>query len=196
MSSRRTRTRLAVESLEGRLALTATAAPVNPTLAVLTAFTHAFLSKFGQPNYNPALDLNHNGQIGQTDAELLLKALPPISPKIPLQLRVALAPEDQFNGPHGAISGGATFNMNPTVIGHTTPGSLVLTGTGTLDLKLGFKAVVADAQGNFSVQVPMSNGINQFDLLVLDPFGHQTRRAFPILWLGFGRFAASHPKNT
>jgi hypothetical protein len=199
MSPTRSRARLSFEVLEDRRALSASlaaaAAPVNNTLATLTAFTKAYLSHVGQPNYNPAFDLNHNGQIGQTDARLLLRSLPPLSPKIPLKLFVALAPQDRVNPPHPTNSGGVTFSMNPTVIGHTTPGALIFTGTGTLDLKLRGPAYVADAQGNFSIPVKMSNGINQFDLLAVDPYGQQTLFAFPIRWLGFSQYEATHPIN-
>ena len=99
-------------------------APVNRTLAVLTALSKAYLSHVGQPNYNPAFDLNHNGQIGQDDAKLLLRSLPPLSPKIPLKLYVALAPQDQVaRAHHPAELGRASRTARtPTILGHTTPG--------------------------------------------------------------------------
>src|SRR5438445_407833 len=34
-------------------------------------FVQAYDSKLGDKNYNPAADLNHNGQVGQGDARLL-----------------------------------------------------------------------------------------------------------------------------
>jgi hypothetical protein len=54
---------------------------------------------------------------------------------------------------------------------------------------------VADAQGNFSIKVKMSDGINELDLQAVDPYGQQTLRAFPILWLGFAKYESAHPKN-
>ena len=68
--------RLSFDDLEERLALstspTATVLPAGNTITVLNEFATSYLSKVGDPNYNPAFDLNHNGQIGQTDAKLLL----------------------------------------------------------------------------------------------------------------------------
>ena len=198
MSSNRARARLSLDVLEERLALSAVSpsAAVGNTLAVLTAFTRAYQSHSGEANYDPALDLNHNRQVGQEDGKRLLRTLPPLSPNIPLKLVVSLAPQDRIKGHHPANSGGVTFDKTPSVIGHTTPGSLVFTGTGTVDLKLRGPAFVADAAGNFSVPVKLNDGINQFDLLVVDAYGHQTLRAFPILWLGFGPYEAAHPTKT
>ena len=118
-----------------------------------------------------------------------------MSPKIPIALDVTLAPEDKVRSHVPTNSGGVTYSKTPTVVGHTTPGALIFTGTGTLDLKLRGPAVVADAQGNFSVKVKMSDGINQFDLEAVDPFGQQKLRAFPILWIGFAKFESNHPIN-
>ena len=118
MSTTRTRRRLTLEVLEERLALStthgvhiatsaqheskesaiATTIPPGNTLTVLNEFTKYYPSVAGEPNYNPAFDLNHNGQIGQTDGRILLHSLPPLSPKIPLTLNVALAPQDQVHG--------------------------------------------------------------------------------------------------
>ncbi len=198
MTSRRAKTRLSLERLEDRLALSAVAstpAQVANTLAELTAFTKAYQSHPGEANYNPALDLNHNNQIAQVDGVLLLHALPPLSPNIPLGLDVAVAPQVAARGSHGTVSGGATFNKTPTILGRTTPGALIFTGTGTVDLKLRGPAYVANAQGDFSVKLNLTAGINQFDLKVVDAYGHQTLRAFPILWLGFGKYEAEHPTN-
>ena len=50
-------------------------------------------------------------------------------------------------------------------------------------------------QGNFSLKVKLSDGINQFDFQAVDPYGQQTLRAFPILWLGFAKYESDHPKN-
>lgn len=216
MWSKRAKTRLTLEVLEDRLALSGVAAratavvgvappsdvmpvppaPVNNTLVVLTAFSNAYLSHVGESNYNPAFDLNHNGQIGQTDGKLLLDSLPPLSPRIPLKLSVAIAPRDRVHGHHPTNSGGVTFSRIPTVIGHTTPGSLIFTGTGTLDLKIRRPVIVADANGNFAVKVRQSDGINQLNFLAVDAYGHQKLFAFPVLWLGFGKYEAAHPAKT
>jgi hypothetical protein len=215
MSTTRLRRRPTLEVLEERLALStthgvhiatsarheskgsavATTIPPGDTLTVLNEFTKYYPSVSGEPNYNPAFDLNHNGQIGQSDGRILLHSLPPLSPKIPLNLEVTLAPEDKVTGHVPTNLGGVTYSKDPTVVGHTTPGALIFTGSGTLDVKLRGPAVVANAQGNFSLKVKMSDGINQFDLQVVDPYGQQTLRAFPILWLGFAKYENAHPRN-
>jgi hypothetical protein len=215
MSTTRARRRLTLEVLEERWALstvhgvhhttpaqyeskrsvTAATIPPGSTLTVLNEFTKYYPSVAGEPKYNPAFDLNHNGQIGQTDGKILLHSLPPLSPKVPITLNVALAPPDQVQSDVPTNLGGVTYSKNPTVVGHTTPGSLVFTGTGTLDLKLRGPAVVANAKGDFSIKVKMSDGINQFDLQAVDPYGQQTLRAFPIRWLGFAKYASAHPRN-
>jgi hypothetical protein len=165
------------------------------TLQALTGFTRAYPSKKGQKNFNPAYDVNHNNQVGQTDGHILLDNLPPLSKKIPLVLNVALAPIDRVAGPVPQNSGGVTYSKDPLVIGHTTPGALIYTGTGTLDFKLRGKAVVADAQGNFSFKVELTNGINSLALQAVDAYGQHTLRAFPILWLGFAKYESEHPTN-
>lgn len=215
MFSRTRRCRPGIEGLEQRLVLSAAtlsqaAAPSNPpvipgppiagadnpTLVTLEAFSRAFLSYAGQPRFNAALDLNHNGQIGQDDGRLLLRSLTPLSRNMPLKLSVALAPADRAKGPVPTNSGGVTHNRFPTVEGYTTPGALVFVGTGTLDLKLHTAAVVADANGFFSLKVTMADGINQLDLQAVDAYGHQNLRAFPILWLGFAQYQNAHPRRT
>ena len=187
-----------LEGLEYRLtqsAATSAGAAVN-TLAILQAFVKAYGSHVGQPNYNPAFDLNHNDQIGQVDGRRLLHTLPPLSPRIPISLNVTLAPQDKARGHVPTNLGGVTYSKEPAVLGHTTPGALVFTGSGTLDLKLRGPAVVADARGNFSIKVDLTNGINQLNLQAVDPYGQQTLLAFPIYWLGFARYANAHPRRT
>jgi hypothetical protein len=195
-----------VEGLERRLEL-ATTSPIRPgppgvgtgsgTLAVLEAFSASYSSTLGQPNYNPAFDLNHNGQIGQDDAKLLLRALPPVGLRAPLTISVTLAPQDKARGHVPTNLGGVTHSMDPLVLGHTSPGALVFTGAGTLDAKLRGPVLVADADGNFSAFVRQSDGINQLDFRAVDAYAQQSPfRAFPILWLGFARYEAAHPRRT
>ena len=166
------------------------------TLAVLEAFSRAYPSRFGDPKYNPAFDLNHNGRVGQDDGRLLLRSLAPLSPRVPLTLSVTLAPQDKARGPVPKNSGGVTHSKEPTVLGHTTPGALIFTGTGTVDLKLRGAAFVADANGNFSFKDDLSDGINQLDLQAVDSYGRQTLRAFPIYWLDFAKYENAHPAKT
>lgn len=211
-TSDRRRCRPALEGLENRLVLariTAAAVgtfPVIPgppgagtetgTLAVLTAFQKAYLSHLGDPNYNPAFDLNHNGQIGQDDARILLHTLPPVSPKIPLTLRVTLAPQDKVKGHVPTNLGGVTPNRVPTVLGHTMPGALIFTGAGTVDWKLRDPLLVADADGNFSMKFVNADGINQLDFQVITPYDQSFRLSFPIYWTRFAQYENAHPRKT
>jgi hypothetical protein len=189
------------DGLEPRLTQSAAtpaldATTTQGTLAVLQAFTEHYPSRLGNANYDPAFDLNHNGQIGQEDGKLLLRRLPPFSPLIPLNVQVTLAPADQAHGPLPKNSGGVTHHRKVTVLGHTTPGALIFTGTGTIDVKLRGPAYVADAQGNFQVPLTMKDGINQFDVQAVDAYGRQRLRAYPIYWLDFAAYEIAHPKKT
>jgi hypothetical protein len=194
MATSRTRYQLKLEDLEERLTLSTahplrveTSIPAGDTITVLDEFAKAYLTRVGDPNYNPAFDLNHNSQIGQDDGRLLLHSLPPVGKRIPLTLTVALSPQDKARGHVPQNSGGVTHSQNPIVLGHTTPGAIIFTGTGTLDLKLRGPVLVADAHGNFSYTDHLTDGINQLDFQAVDPYGHQTLRAFPIYWLDFGK---------
>ena len=196
MSESHKRCRPDLESLEPRLTLSGTAGGGRDTIAVLEAFTRAYPSRFGDSKYNPAFDLNHNGRVGQDDGRLLLRSLAPVSQRVPLTLSVTLAPQDKARGPVPKNSGGVTHSKEPTVLGRTTPGALIFTGTGPVDLKLQGPAFVADARGDFSFKDDLKDGINQLDLQAVDPYGRQTLRAFPIYWLDFARYENAHPAKT
>jgi hypothetical protein len=190
------RRRLTLEGLELRLALsTTTAAAATETIAQLQAFTQHYPSRVGNARYDPAFDLNHNGQIGQDDGKILLHRLAAVAPSMPLNITVSLAPRDQAHGPLPKNSGGVTHNRKVVVLGHTTPGALVFTGTGTIDVKLHGPAYVADANGFFQAPLTLKDGINQFDLLAVDRSGRQRLRAYPIYWLDFAAYEAAHPVN-
>jgi hypothetical protein len=165
------------------------------TLTVLEGFVAAYPSMKGQAKYNPIYDVNHNGQVGQTDGRILLHSLPPLSPKIPLTLNLAIAPPDRTEGHVPTNLGGNTYSKYPTIVGHTTPGALIFTGAGTLDAKLRGPAIVANAKGNFSLNVNLTTGINEFDFQAVNAYGQQTRLDFPILWMGFAKYERSHPTN-
>lgn len=206
--SRRYRPR--VEGLEVKLTLSG-AAPLSAsraeaagwtqvaggqdTYATLTAFTQSYPSLLGGPRYNPEFDLNHNGRIGQDDGKLLLRSLPPLSRRIPISLNLWIAPQDRVRGHHPANSGGVTHSMEPTVLGRTTPGALVFTGSGTVDFKLNGPAVVADSRGNFSYKLTLTAGINQLDFQAVDPYGQQKTLSFPIYWTTYRAYEMKHPRN-
>jgi hypothetical protein len=46
-----------------------------------------YMSRRGDPNYNPAADFNHEGVINQFDARVLLQHTQPLTPKLPLTAR-------------------------------------------------------------------------------------------------------------
>ena len=183
MRPRRHRFSPGFDRCEARLALAA-GPTVNPLLA---AYAKAYLTAVGQPNYNPAVDTNHNGLIGMGDALPILHALAPITPRAPLRLTLTLAPGDQVNTPHPANSGGVTRQQKQvTIIGHTVPNSLVFTDDANNDFRFkGGTAIPVDSSGFFSIVVKFTspNKLTQHDFLVIDPFGLQLRRAFPILQL-------------
>ena len=215
MSKNRTDEKLSFDELEERLTMSAAHAvhvpaaahfgafrdsaevtvPAGNTLAILDGFASAYLSRAGDPRYNPGYDLNHNGQIGQVDGRLLLHALPAVSPKIRLTITLTLAPTDATKGPVPKNSGGVTHNKTPTVLGHTAPGTLIFTGAGTTDLKLNGPVLVANAQGNFSFKDALTDGINQLDFQAIDRYGQQVLRAYPIYWLNYGQYESAHPVN-
>jgi hypothetical protein len=152
------------------------------TLADAQAFTKAYRTQLGDANYNPAADANLNNQIGQDDGRFLLRNLTPVSPPRPLFVRLTLAPQFAVNGHVPSNSGGHTFFQNPTVLGKTIPGSLVFTDSSAADYTFNGAVVVANAEGNFSFQAKNSDGINNNDLLVVDPFGQQKIMDYPIYY--------------
>jgi hypothetical protein len=156
----------------------------------------AYNTKVGDKNYNPNADFNHNGQVGQEDLRLLLRNLAPLTPIHPLKVDLTLAPQDQARGHHPNTSGGVTHNRQVTILGRTTPESFVIADGGQGNFSFTGTAYVADAQGNFSVPVTLSNGITTFTFLAIDPFGQQRVRAFPIYWMDFGPYANAHPTKT
>lgn len=196
--------RIGLETLEARLTMSASAAAAPlpgaaETIATLREFTRHYPTRSGEPNYDPAFDLNHNGLIGQGDGQLLLRALPPVAPRRPLRLAVILAPDSRARGSTPTNLGGVTQTGSPTILGRTSPGALIFTGTGTVDLRLTSPAYVADERGEFSVTLDLTDqahpsAISQFDLKVVDRYGQQTLRAFPIRWTGFARYWDAHPR--
>ncbi len=155
------------------------------TLADLQAFPRYYLAKRGDPSYNPAADADHNGFIGHGDARLLLRNLTPLSPKVPISIQLSLAPGDQVKGPTTQNSGGVTNKEKVTILGHTTPGSIIFADSGNGDYTFTGEALATDARGNFSIEVTNKEGLNNFEFLAIDPYGQQTIRAFPIFWTAF-----------
>jgi len=162
--------------------------------ADLQAFAPAYGSRLGDSIYNPAADFNQNGVINLYDAKPLLHNMAPLTPKLPLATRLTLAPQDQvhYSGPTNL--GGDTFQQVVTILGHTTPGSLVIEDNNTSRLPGGTQAykftgpaVATDANGFFSVTSTNTQGLNNNDFLILDPFGQQMIIDFPVFWIPYAK---------
>ncbi|HKI21264.1 MAG TPA: dockerin type I domain-containing protein [Isosphaeraceae bacterium] len=154
-------------------------------LADLTAFAAAYETGPGNPNYNAAADFNQSGLININDAKALMQNMTPLTPDIPLQAVVNLLPADQAHYAASKNSGGSTFQRDVTIVGHTTPGSLVITDSKASDYSFTGAAVATNASGSFEVKATNKDGINNNDFLILDPFHHQLVRDFPIFWISF-----------
>jgi hypothetical protein len=163
------------------------------TLADMRVFGASYLTTQNDALFNPAADANQNGQIGQKDGRFLVRNLTPLTPPIPLKADFILAPQDQAHVHGVSNSGGITLSANPTILGRTTPGAIVFAGSGLDDFSFVGPALATDAQGNFSIKVHNTTGLNNFDFLIVDPYGRQLVRAFPIVWLGFGKNQPAHP---
>jgi len=154
-------------------------------LADVTAFAAAYETQPGSPNYNAAADFNLNGIVNLYDAKALMQNMTPLTPKVPLQLVMNLLPADQVHYPASKNSGGSTLDRDVTIVGRTTPGSIVLE-----DNKKGYyqwdgPAVATNASGSFSVQEKNTQGVNTYNFLILDPFGRQLIRSYPVFWIPF-----------
>jgi hypothetical protein len=211
VSSSRLRILPGVEPLDARIALSTTV-PAPPThltpgeypsadahraftTADLQAYAAAYETYQGEPNFTPQYDFNGTGFIGQNDATPILRGLAEITPKEPLKLTLALAPGEQVSGHHPADSGGVTRDSTVTIIGKTTPNSIIFTDSVTseagqtlVSFKFEGPALVSNSQGYFEETVALSNvsiggSLTTNDFLIRNPSGQQLIRAFPILRL-------------
>ena len=158
-------------------------------LSDLQAFAAAYSSVPGDPNYNLAADFNHDGIVNQIDAKAIMQNMPPLTPKVPLQLVMNLAPADQVKFAASKNSGGSTLKQNVTIEGHTMPGSIVLEDNSNGYYKWNGGAVATNAEGNFTVHETNTEGVNTYNFLVISPYGQQLIRSYPVYWI---QFAAPH----
>jgi hypothetical protein len=154
-------------------------------LADVAAFAPSYGTSPGQPKYNPAADFNQNGVVNLYDAKVLMQNLTPPTSFEPLNLVMNLSPVDQAHYPTPRNSGGATSQQDVTILGKTVPGSIVLEDGPNGLFRFNGGAVATDAQGNFAIKEKLSQGINTYEFLILDPFGQQVIRSYPIFWLPF-----------
>ena len=155
-------------------------------LADEIAFANTYVTKPGQPGYNPAADYNQNGIINLYDALALERNIAPLTKRGPAWAAINLAPQDAAHYPGPKDSGGDTLKQDVTIDGYTTPGSIVLVDSTLGNYKFSSQAVSTDAKGFFSVQATNTQGDNTYNLEILDPFGHQYIRSFPVFWIPFG----------
>ncbi len=146
--------------------------------ADLAAFAAAYLSTPGDQNYNAAADFNQDGIVNQVDAKALEQNMP-AAKRRPLALVMNLSPADQAQGPTPQNSGGATFRQDVTVVGRTLPGSIVIQDGTSGYYKWTGPAYATNSSGVFTAPEKLTEGINTFNFLVIDPFGRQLIRTYP-----------------
>jgi hypothetical protein len=154
-------------------------------LADLQPFAAAYETSPGNPKYNPAADFNHDGIVNQVDAKALMENMPALTPNVPLQLVMNLLPADQVQFAASKNSGGSTMDKDVTIEGHTMPGSIVLEDNSNGYYKWDGGAIATNANGNFSVTETNTEGVNTYNFLVIDPYGRQLIRSFPVFWIPF-----------
>jgi hypothetical protein len=154
-------------------------------LADVQEFASTYLSVPGKPNYNAAADFNLDGIVNQVDAKALMENMTPLAPDVSLQLVMNLLPADQAQYAAPKNSGGSTFKKVVTIEGHTMPGSIVLADSTDGYYKWDGSAIATDANGNFSVKVTNSGGVNTDNFLIIDPYGRQLIRSYPIFWIPY-----------
>lgn len=145
-------------------------------------FVQAFAEKLNQKGYLASADYNQNGIVNQYDAMALERNMPiPPRPRENL-VAINLAPQDQLHYATSQDSGGETAKKNVTIDGYTTPGSIVLVDSTLGNYKFGSQALSTNASGFFTVEATNTQGVNTYDFKVLDPFGNQHIRSFPVFW--------------
>jgi Dockerin type I domain len=154
-------------------------------LSDLQAFAAAYSSVPGDPNYNLAADFNHDGIVNQVDAKATMENMPALTPNVPLQLVMNLLPADQVDYAASKNSGGSTMKQNITIEGHTMPGSIVLEDNSKGYYKWDGGAVATDANGNFTFKEKNTQGVNTYNFLIIDPYGRQLIRSYPVFWIPF-----------
>ncbi len=153
--------------------------------ADLEPFAAAYETVPGKPGYTPAADFNQNGIVNLYDAKALMQNMPAATGAVPLGVVMNLLPADQAHYATPSNSGGAAFKQDVTIVGRTLPGSVVLADNSKGFYKWDGPAFATNASGVFTVPVKLTDGLNNFNFLILDPFGRQLIRSFPIFWLPF-----------
>jgi hypothetical protein len=155
-------------------------------LADLEPFAPAYGSSLGDPNYNPAADSNRNGYINLFDAKALEYNMAPVAPDGPLNAVINLAPSDQVHYPASKNSGGATLKQHVEIVGATMPGSIVVE-IRLSNLSTPHTAIATNAKGFFTVGSTNTQGVNTTNFLIIDPYGRQLVRSYPVFWIPFAQ---------
>ena len=151
-------------------------------LADEQAFANAYVEEVHQPGYVASADYNQNGIVNLYDG-LALERNMPIPPKPRKNLvAINLTPQDQIHYSGPTNSGGVTAKENVSIVGYTTPGSVVLVDSTLGNYRFDSEALATNASGFFTVQAKNTQGINTYDFKVLTPFGQQLIRSFPVYW--------------
>jgi hypothetical protein len=159
-------------------------------LADVQAFAETYAESVGQADYKASADYNQNGLVNLDDALALERNMPPLSKHNSGWAVVNLAPQDEihFSGPKN--SGGITLQRKITIEGYTTPGSIVLVDSKDGTFNFGSQALPTDGRGFFTVKASASGntaGLTTYNFKILDPFGHQYIRSFPVYWIPFAQ---------
>jgi hypothetical protein len=159
-------------------------------LADVQAFAKTYAESVGQADYKASADSNQNGLVNLYDSLALERNMPPLSKRNSGWATVNLAPQDEihFSGPKN--SGGITLQRKITIDGYTTPGSIVLVDSKDGTFKFGSQALPTDERGFFTVNASASGntaGLTTYNFKILDPFGHQYIRSFPVYWIPFAQ---------
>ncbi len=153
------------------------------TIDDLVDYGKAYLSGYGQSNYNADADSNRNGHVAQDDGILLERNLSPLTFKHGITVNLALAAPAQIPPDGFSNSGGITQRRYVVVAGHTTPGALVFADTGLGNFTFTGPVLPTNADGNFSFPVDLSTGqtFTNTEFLVIDPYNQRRIKAFPIV---------------
>jgi hypothetical protein len=154
-------------------------------LSDLQPFANAYETVPGGPKYDLAADFNRDGIVNQVDAKAIMQNMSALTPAVPLQLIMNLLPADQAHYAAPKNSGGSTFKKDITIEAHTMPGSIVLEDDSRGFYKWDGGAIATDANGNFSVTETNTEGVNTYNFLIIDPFGRQLIRSYPVFWIPF-----------
>jgi hypothetical protein len=151
-------------------------------LADVQPFANAYVESEGQAGYSAAADYNQNGIVNLYDALALERNMPISSKPREGLVAINLAPQDEihYSGPKN--SGGITSKKDVTIDGYTTPGSVVLVDSTGGDYTFGSLALPTNASGFFTVKAINTQGVNTYNFKIVDPFGHQYIRSFPVYW--------------